>query len=441
MFGMSLADICGSIAMALTSLPMPSYMPKEEIFGYKWAGTRLGNTYTCNAQGFFSTFGMAAVLCFDVMLCVYYACAIAFGMKEKKIKKYVEPIIHGLPIVFGLGFALPPLFLELYNPTTTFFPWCGFWVYPSECLNYDELECVRGDRGIMVVALYLFFVAVPFNFLIIVVSLVSVVIKVIKTERTLNVITTAFRDNSNNEILEMRLNNGRTKAVLVQSISYISSFLLAFALPMLNALDYLLSIGNNSHNNGFVGGAQAGIDRVTLFLFPLQGFFNFIIFVSFKVYNFRRLSKEDSIWSIFLRLFTSSDHDPAFITRISMVKISEKDGQDRSSFHVEITDEMMDENCRFRIGLMLTNISSGAATGDVMESQDALVDASSSISKTIDDVTAIRLRALLGSDLPKIDEDASLSNFESLESVQFGSNNDSGYHYYGTCIENNEAQT
>jgi hypothetical protein len=86
MFGMSLADICGSIAMALTSLPMPSYMPQEEVFGYSWAGTRLGNQYTCNAQGFFSTFGMASVLCFDVMLCVYYACSIAFSMKERNIK-------------------------------------------------------------------------------------------------------------------------------------------------------------------------------------------------------------------------------------------------------------------------------------------------------------------------------------------------------------------
>jgi hypothetical protein len=38
MFGMSTADILGSLAMALTSLPMPSYMFKEEEFGYHSLG-------------------------------------------------------------------------------------------------------------------------------------------------------------------------------------------------------------------------------------------------------------------------------------------------------------------------------------------------------------------------------------------------------------------
>jgi hypothetical protein len=131
MFGMSLADICGSIAMALTSLPMPSYMPKEEIFGYHWAGTRLGNEYTCDAQGFFAFFGMECMFNYSAMLCVYYACAIAFMIKEKNIKKYAEPFIHGIPIVTSLGFTIMPLFYELYKPGISGFAWCGPQTYPD----------------------------------------------------------------------------------------------------------------------------------------------------------------------------------------------------------------------------------------------------------------------------------------------------------------------
>jgi len=94
MFGMSLADLLSSISIALSTLPMPSSMPKEEEYLYKnWQGrTRLGNTYTCNAQGFFQSFGFITTIHYNCMLCVYYACAIAFAMQDKTIKKRVEPI-------------------------------------------------------------------------------------------------------------------------------------------------------------------------------------------------------------------------------------------------------------------------------------------------------------------------------------------------------------
>jgi hypothetical protein len=347
----------------------------------------------------------------------------------------VEPIIHGLPIVFGLGFALPPLFLELYNPTTTFFPWCGFWVYPSECLNDENQECIRGDRDIMVAALYLFFVAVPLNFLIIVIALVAVVVKVIKTDRTLNTISPVHRDTGNMEIQDLRLNNGRTKAVLVQSFSYILSFLLAFTIPMLNALDHLLSVRDSTHRSD-VGGAQVTIDKLSIFLFPLQGFFNFIIFLSFKVYNYRRICKEDSIPSILIRLFFSSDHDPAFITRMSMVHVSEKNGEVHSSSEEDMSDEVMDDDCQFRIGLMLTNNANVDDVDDLeeAESQDAHGQNDEVSLRLKFDINDPRLNALAGRKLPKIDEDASMSNFESVPSVTCGSTS-SGYHYYGTCFE------
>lgn len=459
MFGMSLTDIIGSIAMALTTLPMPSYMPKEEVFGYKWAGTRLGNTYSCNAQGFFSTFGMASVLMFDTMLCVYYACAIAFTMKEKNIEKYLEPIIHCLPIVFGLGFAVPPLFLEMYNPTISSFAWCGFWVYPSECLNYDERECIRGNRDLLVVALYMFFVLIPLNFVIIVVSLLLVVHKVIQTDRTLTAMTILYKETADEEIQNIRLKNGRSKAVLVQAISYISSFLLAFTLPFLNALDHLLSVGNNTHDDGRKDGVNVGIDRVLVFLFPLQGFFNFIIFISFKVYNYRRICKDASICSILRRLFTSSAHDPTFISRISIVKISERDPRcENSSFDVDMSDEM-DDDCRFRIGLlMLTrNNASGVITNYRKKSPLAGASSesnrnhhhdtsSSSHDDRRDDINCMHVypRTLKRvAILPKVDEDVSISNFDSLQSVEFVSNSSismESYQYYGVCLGNSNAE-
>ena len=114
MFAISFADILGSIAMALTTLPMPDIPGSDEI-----EGTRLGNIQTCEAQGFFFVFGVFTMFTYNGMLCVYYTCVIAFGMEEQNVTRRVEPFLHLFSLSCGLGAAVPPLFLEMYNPTGT----------------------------------------------------------------------------------------------------------------------------------------------------------------------------------------------------------------------------------------------------------------------------------------------------------------------------------
>ena len=56
LFGMSVADIIQSIAMALTSLPMPT-----DMIYTGFQGLVIGNKYTCNAQGYLIAIGAASV--------------------------------------------------------------------------------------------------------------------------------------------------------------------------------------------------------------------------------------------------------------------------------------------------------------------------------------------------------------------------------------------
>ena len=114
MVGMSCADIISSIAVGLSTLPMPSKLPYDPPIEFK--GNRLGTIATCEAQGFCFVFGFVAVFNYNVMLSLYNACAIAFRMEEDRIVKRVEPILHILPVALGLSMAIPALLLELYNP-------------------------------------------------------------------------------------------------------------------------------------------------------------------------------------------------------------------------------------------------------------------------------------------------------------------------------------
>ena len=115
MFGMSVADIMASTAMALTTLPMPrnddpywaeTFSIAEDVQDglgtvYWRDQTKLGTRQTCVAQGFFVAIGIIIMFSYNGTLCVYYACAIALRMKEAKIRKKIEPFIHGLPLLIG----------------------------------------------------------------------------------------------------------------------------------------------------------------------------------------------------------------------------------------------------------------------------------------------------------------------------------------------------
>ena len=69
MFCMSAFDIIGYFALALTFLPMPKEMPLEEELGISFPGSRYGNTFTCNLQGFSVMFGASCMLGYNGALC------------------------------------------------------------------------------------------------------------------------------------------------------------------------------------------------------------------------------------------------------------------------------------------------------------------------------------------------------------------------------------
>jgi hypothetical protein len=353
MFGMSLSDVCGSIAIALTSLPMPSHMPKEEVFGYHWAGTRMGNTYTCNAQGFFIAVGVISLHFYISALCVYYACAIAFAMKEHNIKKYVEPLLHGTAILAALAFSVPPLFTQMYNTGISMFAWCGPIAYPDECNPSNGVECIRGTHQgsklyqtlITVIMISVIWITLLF--------LGMVVCKVIQTDRKMEKIFSAFLNDEGNEDIIKNLvdKHNFTKAVLIQAFSYIAALIMGVLPPT------LILVGATDKSSRSV------LERSTLVLFPLQGFFNSIIFMSFKVYNFRRVQPDASICHIIGLLFCKSWHDPCFISRISIVEQYEQEKEENDKeqhkvgcnsnvvYDIGMTDEANDDH-HFRLQLM-----------------------------------------------------------------------------------------
>ena len=61
--------------------------------------------------------------------------------------------------------------------------------------------------------------------------------------------------------------------------------------------------------------------KLWMLIFPLHGFFNLVIFLFHKVYNYRRLHSDESVGEVISLLFRTKDvQEPCFVERISIVR-------------------------------------------------------------------------------------------------------------------------
>ena len=329
--------------MALTTLPMPTSLQGDvdtfQIPYEDWAGTKLGNTQTCEAQGFFFSFWITSMLAYNAMLCVYYACAIALKMKERNIRNNVEPILHVFSFSVGLSYSLPPLIDNTYNPSA-WEAWCS--PKPLGCdMKNPDTDCVRGSFKahhivdiivIVNLGLHVFIVIVITSF-----SMVS--LQVIRTSRDTEVLIKAQLLYSRQTDLQqrepfpidrIRENHETTKAVLRQALVYVLAFVVTLISPIIQTLHTSLNLHEKSHWPNYL----------ELVFTPLQGFFNFGIFLYYKVDNFRRSNPALSISEVLRLLFKGNLDEPFMISRISLLRFDE---ENKRVLQVGITNEDEEE--------------------------------------------------------------------------------------------------
>lgn len=296
--------------MGLTTLPMPQEASPGTI-DFNFAGTRIGNKASCNAQGFFFIFGVTCMFLYNYSLCIYYALAIAFKVKERKIKKYAEPFFHVVPLAYSLTCAIYPIFVNAYNPTG-YEAWCT--VYGG---NLDSLSRSYLEFSVLVFT--------TFVLASVLLCFTLIIWRVEKTERALSslpVLTNGQR--MDQKILSSHQN---TKVVLVQSSAYMIAYICTLLWPVLHF---------------FTGGRT--ILRLQIIFLPLQGFFNFLIFVSHKIHKHREARPEISRLKIFLSLFKKYD-EPILLSRISLIHHDEIDNR----MNILLEDEREIQDLSFNV--------------------------------------------------------------------------------------------
>mmetsp|Transcript_12717 Transcript_12717/g.15589 ORF Transcript_12717/g.15589 Transcript_12717/m.15589 type:complete len:515 (+) Transcript_12717:97-1641(+) len=356
MFAMSCADVLASVAMALSTIPMPN-APICEIDEDRWDTLfTLGNLQTCKVQGFFILFGLNCMYAYNGMLCIYYTCAIAFRMKEDTIKKRVEPFLHLFPIIVSLAVSIPPLYFNLYHATEND-AWCMVATHP--CFEV-------APSGAHVLNVFVYWV-LPVEMISLMITLLTCNTLIIrgawKIDKELQCLTTntsiqvrsIIRHEEMNDPFKTAVSNHQTtKVIIKQSLAYCLALMITLLFPFIR-----ICFGDTTRSDL--------IEIPRLVFMPLQGFLNFLIFIGHKVYNARRVEPDKSYSSILCNYFCGHRTlEPVLLSRISLVHFLDE------SDNVEINYD--DENGHNLLQLEMPRRSIASRTGG----NDVIVDENSS---------------------------------------------------------------
>jgi hypothetical protein len=289
---------------------LPQTLLDAGFAGTTRLGSSSGNLTACNIQFFVFTIGISCMFAYNAMLCVYYACAIAFRMTEKTTVKYVEPVLHVVSLIVAPLSSILPFILRKSDLNIS----DADADVDQTSLSLESIanSCLmaRGFSGTKVHLLIIFVVLL----IIILISLVSIIVVVKRTESSLyNAgILRHSRLLTDNRLERAKESHENTKVILIQALAYILSFTLTlFVFPMIRNID---------------DNAKWATNVATVWT-PIQGFFNFVIFVSHKVYNYRRGSNNanDSIIHTIGLLFKGHASETVLVSRLHIIQYNESD--------------------------------------------------------------------------------------------------------------------
>jgi len=151
--GLSIGDIMSSFANVLGSTMVPKEM------NYYVLGAQ-GNMTTCTAQGFLIAVGFITTNLYNCSICLYYLSIIRYNKKDEYIRNKLEPWFHGISIIFPLAGGFVAIAMKAYNVKDSV---CFFQTFDApHCIGYENgdtpegfsIPCGRGN-GIENPILYL----------------------------------------------------------------------------------------------------------------------------------------------------------------------------------------------------------------------------------------------------------------------------------------------
>ncbi|GFH50135.1 hypothetical protein CTEN210_06611 [Chaetoceros tenuissimus] len=319
MFGMSIGDCFMSLAIALTTIPMP----KDVI--YPFAQSSYGNIRTCNAQAYAFIDGCGIALGMSMVLYMYYGCSLVFHMQDVTFRKWIETPL----VAFFVFLTIAPLFYldrENMNPSPTSV-WCTRRAYPDQCTKDTDLDCREGKVWFHENFSVVWMTLTLGTFAVLIVDMCLIVFSFYREERKLKAMkeelylstldNTAVVDRdefTDDQLMETRQDKRR---VTKEALMYIASFFAIWTLPV--------AFGSLSDRNDGYKDIPV-LAALRLFFQPLQGFLNMLIFFYHKMEILKRkdesLSIRERFKMVVLQPGEALEEKKMVISNLPMINVS-----------------------------------------------------------------------------------------------------------------------
>ena len=342
MFGISVYDLIASIAMALTTLPMPADMIYRQF-----EGSHLGTNESCEAQASSLLVASMGTFAYTIAICSYYMTTARKMLHEEdtdvytRTSRWFEPTIHfaciTVPVVTTFTHFLSG---DESMAPTPFSPFCTLTHYPYWCMRSSEPTCSQIQAQPSHVRFLGSFYAIYFatGVLYIVVSLFisarSIWRLQVKQQNRIPPIpernkycatqhevfyprdpatTCTTARSSSQQSSRPVCCSPKSKIIHFQTLTYITS---ALIVPICIVAK-------------FTGGESSTIFQAYFLITrPLQGFFNFLIFMSEKIYRHRLANRRIGCLKAFYNILTKPIQDFYVFSHLDIVqKTSVGEGQ------------------------------------------------------------------------------------------------------------------
>lgn len=302
---MSIFDIIASVFIALGTIMMPS----DNVYDFE--GPMLGNQVTCQIQGWLVTFGSSGGASLYMCLSWYFVSKLAFRVDSKRIKKCFEPIMYLYSVFMSLFLASYYLSKDLLHPDPSH-SYCTIAPYPEFCdenvwrwslcewgLNKKALDDKFQMKDIVPVAIMVFT-----NLILVLIFMLIILWTVYDNHQKVKAacVQDSNNDRENNETscidddihTEIYIEQLRYSQVMsIQATMYIASFFLT----------WIFNIADSGY-----GKFNYIMDALNATFFPMQGFWNMIIFIYDKTYFVYQINNDcDSHWKAIKMVFNAPD--------------------------------------------------------------------------------------------------------------------------------------
>lgn len=243
-------------------------------------GTGHGTVATCSLQGFLLQIGTAS-FAYSAMLIMFYMLVIKFNVRDVTIARYFEPFMHAVPILFHTSAAIIGLAMDMYNPRGSI---CWVNGSPPMC-EIDTapfpIECERGSgHGRFVYLTNMPKLIWTVIILLALLVIVSAVWNKIRESRQFQ-----FRGGEASQITTTGSPAENPHEARLRQVTY-QSFLYGFS--FLNVIVWTTIVPIIPPSKFDMLGKHFWIAALGVFFFPLQGFFNFFIYIRPRYTGIRR---------------------------------------------------------------------------------------------------------------------------------------------------------